>query len=195
MGIDDERITGYNQKQQTQLLSAFAANCRRNQDGKTSKDILTGRTVKATVSHVRAAFRVAMKHDPALDPDGKPSLFLTRQISGYIDADPSSRQQKALPVSLFKRLLGNTFTPADEALGQLACGAFFFRDEKLRIPLSSRYTQDKKTTSSRRKIFQEQYRNSKINVTHWSNFLTRYLSHSCFKRISKEYKGYSATIW
>ena len=67
-----------------------------------------------------------MKHDPALDPDGKPSLFLTRQISGYIDADPSSRQQKALPVSVFKRLLGNTFTPDDEALGQLACGAFFF---------------------------------------------------------------------
>ena len=35
-------------------------------------------------------------------------------------------QQRALPLSVFRRLYHNRFTPLDEALGQLACGAFFF---------------------------------------------------------------------
>ena len=53
-------------------------------------------------------------------------MFLTRQLRGYVDADPSVRQQKALPVRVFKELLENEFTPKSKALGQLACGAFFF---------------------------------------------------------------------
>ena len=69
---------------------------------------------------------MTFRPDPALDDDAIPSLFLQRQIRGYIDADPSTRQQKALPVTVFKQLLDNKFTPRDEALGQLACGAFFF---------------------------------------------------------------------
>ena len=54
------------------------------------------------------------------------SLFLTRQISGYVDADPSVKQEKALPVSVFRKLLANNFCPTDTAMGQLATGAFFF---------------------------------------------------------------------
>ena len=64
--------------------------------------------------------------DPVLDADAISSLFLHRQIRGYIDADPSTKQQKALPVSVFVKLLGNSFTPKDKVLIQLACGAFFF---------------------------------------------------------------------
>ena len=45
---------------------------------------------------------------------------------GYIDSDGATKQQKALPPSVFKSLLQNKFTPLDEALGELACGAFFF---------------------------------------------------------------------
>ena len=54
------------------------------------------------------------------------SLGLIRQLQGYVDTDPSEKQQKALPLSVFKKLMENTFTPLDEALGQLATGAFFF---------------------------------------------------------------------
>ena len=57
--------------------------------------------------------------------DGNFSLFLTRQLSGYVDADPSVRQEKALPLTVFRKLLENKFTPLDEAMGQLAVGAFF----------------------------------------------------------------------
>ena len=54
------------------------------------------------------------------------SLFLSRKIGGYIDKDPSTKQEKALPVSVFHTLLANTFTPLDVALGQLATAALFF---------------------------------------------------------------------
>jgi hypothetical protein len=53
-------------------------------------------------------------------------MFLTRQITGYIDADPSKKQQKALPISVFDNLLKDKFTPLSEALGQLSGGVFFF---------------------------------------------------------------------
>ena len=45
---------------------------------------------------------------------------------GYVDADPVTKQQKALPLSVFRKLYYNRFTPLDAALGELACGAFFF---------------------------------------------------------------------
>ena len=54
------------------------------------------------------------------------SLFLSRQIAGYVDADPSVKQEKALPLSVFRALLANTFSPTDAAMGELATGAFFF---------------------------------------------------------------------
>ena len=89
--------------------------------GKKNKKVLKGGTVKATVTHVRSTFRSTLRPDPALDDDAMPSLSLQRQIRGYIDADPSTRQQKALPISVFHQLLEDKFTPNDEALGQLAC--------------------------------------------------------------------------
>ena len=125
-GIEDEWLTDYSQEHKTYLISAFAGACRRNLYGKTSKTQLRGKTVKATITNVRSTFRSNLQPDPALDPDKKMSLFLVRQLAGYDDADPSQKQEKALPVSVFRKLLENKFTPKDEALGELATGAFFF---------------------------------------------------------------------
>ena len=47
-------------------------------------------------------------------------------MSGYVDSDKAKKQQKSLPLSVFRKLYENDFTPMDEAMGQLACGAFFF---------------------------------------------------------------------
>jgi hypothetical protein len=60
-----------------------------------------------------------------LDTDGKMSLYLTRQLSGYVDADTADKQEKALPLSVFRKMLENTFIVVDEALGQLTTGVFF----------------------------------------------------------------------
>ena len=126
MEIEDDFLDGFNRQQKVYILSAFAGSCRRNKYGKTTKTILTGRTVKSTLTHVRSSFRSNLRPDPALDDDTQSSLYLSRQLRGYIDADPSTKQAKCLPVSVFKKLLEDTFTPLSEALGQLGCGAFFF---------------------------------------------------------------------
>ena len=126
IGIEDEWLTKHNQEQKIYLISAFAGACRRNLYGKTKKPELRGKTIKSTITNVRSAFRTNLQPDPALDIDNKPSLVLIRQISGYIDADPSEKQEKALPLSVFRKLIENKFTPKDEAMGQLANGAFFF---------------------------------------------------------------------
>jgi hypothetical protein len=126
MEIQDDFLDGFHREQRTQLLSAFASSCRRNQHGKTKKRTLTGSTVKSTVAHVCAVFRTHLRPDPALDANDRPALFLSRQIAGYIDSDAAPKQQKALPLSVFRAMYHNKFTPHDEAMGQLACGAFFF---------------------------------------------------------------------
>ena len=110
----------------TYLLSAFASACRRNRYGKKRNSNLRGNTIKSTVSNVRATFRKNLRADPGLDVEGKFSIFLTRKLSGYVDADSFVEQEKALPLRVFKELLGKKFTPLDEAMGQLATGAFFF---------------------------------------------------------------------
>ena len=126
MGIEDEWLTEYSPQQCVSLLSAFASMCRRNQNGKTRKNALTGGTVTSTILNIRSTFRTNFWPDPALDPDRQPSLFLSRQLAGYVDADPSKKQQKALPVRVFMKLLENNFTPLDKATSQLACSAFFY---------------------------------------------------------------------
>ena len=125
-GIKDEWLAGFTPDQRTRLLSAFAAAVRRNMFGTREKGKLRGSTVKATVTNVRSTFRSNFRTDPGLDGDGKISLFLTRQLSGYVDVDSSNKQEKALPLSVFRKMLENKFTPVDEAMGQLAVGAFFF---------------------------------------------------------------------
>ena len=100
--IEDEFLDGHTHTQRTLLISAFASSCRRNMHGKYTKQLLTGNTVKATVTHVRATFRSHFRPDPSLDSDGRPSLFLQRQIRGYIDRDPMPNQQRALLLSVFR---------------------------------------------------------------------------------------------
>ena len=101
IGIKYEWLEEYSPDQQCHFISAFAGACRRNEYGKTQKTILQGSTIKSTVTNVRSAFRTNLRPDPALDKDSRMSLFLTQELSGYTDADPSSKQEKALPLSVF----------------------------------------------------------------------------------------------
>ena len=126
INIEDEWLTEFNSEQRTYLLSVFASSCCRNEYGSTKKSKLKGSTVKATITNVRSAFRTNLRPDPALDADLKPSLFIQRQITGYIDSDPLPKQQKALPLSVFQRLYNNRITPLYAAMGELSSGAFFY---------------------------------------------------------------------
>ena len=90
------------------------------------KKLLTGGTVKATITNIHSCFWMSLWADPVLDPDGKPSLFLTQQLSGYVNADPLKKQQRALPVSVFNQLLQNEITLYNAAIESLAYWVFFF---------------------------------------------------------------------
>ena len=124
MGIDDELLDNFAKPQRTHILCAYEATCRRNKCGKSNKKLLTGNTIKATITHVRSTFRSNLRSDPALNVDDKSSTFLKRQLEGYADTDAPPKYQKALPLSVFHALHDNIFTPLDEAMGKLACGAF-----------------------------------------------------------------------
>ena len=126
MRIKDDFLEKYSQSYRNHLLSAFVDMCRRKKYGKTSKSIITGGTIKSTVSNICLDFRKNLRPYPAFDLDMHPSLFLTHQLMGYINSNSSAKQQKALPPSVFRTMLQNTFTPMDEAMGQLSNGAFFF---------------------------------------------------------------------
>lgn len=54
------------------------------------------------------------------------SLSLKIQIQGYVNADPGQRQQKRLPLGVFKTLFRNTSISISSAIGELATGALFF---------------------------------------------------------------------
>ena len=126
MGIEDEWLEEYDRTSRTYFLFTFASMYRRNYYGKTKKSVLKGGAVISTITNMCLTFRKNLRPDPALDADAIPSLFLQQQIRGYIDTDSSTTQHKSLPVSVLVKVLGTSFTPRDEALGQLACGAFFF---------------------------------------------------------------------
>ena len=73
------------------LFSTFTSSSRHNQYGKTKKTILTGRTVKVTVTHVSLNYWVNLWTGPALDKDAQSSLYLDFQLSGFINANPSTK--------------------------------------------------------------------------------------------------------
>ena len=125
MGVEDGSLEGYSKSQKIYFLSTFASSYRKNRYGKTRKTIPTGRIVKATLTHVCSSFRSNLRPDPALDKYAQSSFYLAYHICGFIDADPSTKQSTCHPVSVFKKLLDDTFIPLSEVLDQLGYGAFF----------------------------------------------------------------------
>ena len=73
---------------------------------------------------MRATFRTNLRPGPGLDPDKNVLLPLTRQLTSYVDNKPSGKQEKALPLSVFRAIMNTKFTPLDEAMSQLATGFF-----------------------------------------------------------------------
>jgi hypothetical protein len=75
---------------------------------------------------VAQTFCLANRPDPRLDEDGKPSLFLHRQLRGYKKSDKPEKQEVALTGSIIKELHKMAFTQLDKAMCLLFTGAFFF---------------------------------------------------------------------
>ena len=67
-----------------------------------------------------------MRPDPAADSTGKMSVFIQRQLRGYEDGDPVTRQAAALPLLVFKVIASCSSSHKILAVSQLILGAFFF---------------------------------------------------------------------
>jgi hypothetical protein len=75
---------------------------------------------------VAEAYRSNRRCSPCHDSSGKFSRFLSDQLKGYKNSDPSARPPKALTPSILRELARNDDGPLNRATHQLARGAFFF---------------------------------------------------------------------
>ena len=61
-------------------------------------------TVRTAVDDVSKTFRDFDKPDPRKDRDGLTSRLLQMQYQGYKNVDPGTKQQKALSLSVIRKL-------------------------------------------------------------------------------------------
>jgi len=90
---------------QTYIIGAFAAALRRREFSKPDEKSLVASTVQEAVAKSGEIFRANVGYNPthgvgsqALHP------LLTRQFKGMQNLDPGEKQQKALPVSVYRTL-------------------------------------------------------------------------------------------
>ena len=90
-------------------------------------DHLVASSCRTALDGVRAAFRASGRPDPALDPDGKFADLLRYQLRGYTNNDPSTRQQKPIPIILIRQMISRRCSdPGLVAFHELINLAFFF---------------------------------------------------------------------
>ena len=110
----------------TRLLSVFAQSIRNSDFSKHNDSPVAASTCRHTVDCVAQTFRNQQKDDPRFDSSGKLSRILSRQYASYKNAGPPTKQQKAVPVSLLKKVVEVRNTARNKAFGEVIVGAFFY---------------------------------------------------------------------
>ncbi len=125
-GIKSEFLESFTRQQKIEIICAFTAAIRRNNVGKTKKQILYGDTVKSTVRHVCQIFWINRFNNPGSDKTGATNIQLNRIFNGYKKSDPNTRNQCTLPLDVIKLLYFNRLLKKSKHIGLLATGALFF---------------------------------------------------------------------
>jgi hypothetical protein len=126
---DDVFLDGLSAGDKIKMLGAFAHAVRSKDFSESTRGNaeLVASTCKSAVSNVCQAFRFNDRRDPSLDKDGKTSLLLQRQYKGYTNKDPSTKQQKPIPITLLREMTGrDTKDTGLIAFHQLIMLAVFF---------------------------------------------------------------------
>jgi len=116
--------------QRVQIVGAFAAALRRRQFSHPDEQCLVASTVQETMAKLGEIFRTNVGYNPT-HGDGVNSLhpLLTRQFKGMRNLDPGQQQQKALPVSVYRRLhqdAASSNLPLDRRIAWLQTIAYFW---------------------------------------------------------------------
>jgi hypothetical protein len=109
------------------VIGAFADAYRHGRFSVTQRaDPRASGTCRDAIDAVAEAYRANRRCSPCHDATGKFSKFLSDQLKGYKNNDPSAKPQKALTPSILRELSRNDDGELNRATHQLARGAFFF---------------------------------------------------------------------
>jgi hypothetical protein len=125
-----QRLTA---ESRTVIIGAFAAALRRRHFSKPDDSDLASSTVQEAVTKLGEIFRANVGYNPAHVP-GSNSLHpsLSRQFKGMKNADPGEKQQRALPVCVYRTLHQLAYSSSllcpdlDAAVADILILAFFF---------------------------------------------------------------------
>jgi hypothetical protein len=119
-------LDGFSQFQCNILVAAFAQAIREATFSSGDRAHLVEGTVSASLSYVAQAFRSNNRKDPRLDADGKMCFLIQEQLRAYRNQDGSRNKQKALPMTVLRKMHDLAETSWDTAVTHLLIGAIFF---------------------------------------------------------------------
>jgi len=123
-------LTSLLPEQRTYIIAAFAAALRRREFSRPDEKDLAASTVQEAVAKLGETFRANVGYNPS-HGSGTNTFhpLLTRQFRGMRNLDPGERQQKALPVLVYRELhkiASNSSLLIDSTIAWLQTLAFFW---------------------------------------------------------------------
>ena len=97
------------------------------------------------MSYVSQAFRANARNDPRLDIDGKTCFLLSEQYRGYKNLDKNRKKQKAIPLSVLRKMFEVSYNSWEHAVTQLLIFALFFAMRSCEY-LQTSYPEESKRT-------------------------------------------------
>eukprot|EP00957_Ditylum_brightwellii_P158955 12098493-Ditylum_brightwellii.AAC.1 len=126
VGLPDPFLEGLRAYPKVRLICAFMESVRRGDYSQGCTKDIQSATTRAAIDNVASTFRVCGRSNPTKDTRGKFHLDVDRQLRGYRKEDPPPKQEKALPVVVYRWILRHTKTNEEKANTHLLAGAFFF---------------------------------------------------------------------
>ncbi len=95
------------------IISGFSHAVRSGTFSKRNNGQLVEGTVATTIAHVAQTFRTNNQCDPRLDQEGKTCFILQEQVRRCSNLDGATIKQKALPLSVVRKILDLATTEKD----------------------------------------------------------------------------------
>ena len=106
IGLDGNHfLDGMPRQHKLAIMGAFAVAIREGRFLRQSDAPLAKKSVSNTVNAVAATFRENRREDPHRDAERHVGRLLQRQLRSYSQNDPKKKQQKALPVCVYRLIL------------------------------------------------------------------------------------------
>ena len=127
---DDPFLLNLEKWSRPRIGVAFAKACRAGQfhtEGKHKDDQqVAGGTVDTALGNIAQTFRFNEHPDPFVDTNGKRHFLLQQQVQHYKQHDGKSKQMKALPARVIRKIIKDAKTEKEKHIADLIGGAFFF---------------------------------------------------------------------